>query len=285
MRCTPVMNATRSFVPTPSALATSTGSSMPGRAETEQAAERSDVGQHAGRERAARQRADAADDLVAGVDVDARPACSPCRTSSGAESSAALAILAARACRRPSGRRAARRLPVGATRRRRSAPRRSPLRACRTPRAAARSPGSRIASLSSTLSISGVLRSATVPSASAIGARAGSRVGAPCSIELGRARRVAGDRQRAEAPTRTRAAAPGTRGSRSRSAAIRRGSGWCDAQLTPSRQMAAAIAGCDFARRGALQRRPASRATTCRRSSRAPAPHRPAAARRSWPLR
>ena len=71
------MNATRSFVPTPSALATSTGSRSPRGASAEEAAERADVGEHARRERAARERADAADDLVAGVDVDAGLPCNP----------------------------------------------------------------------------------------------------------------------------------------------------------------------------------------------------------------
>ena len=45
------MNATFSFVPTPSALETSTGSLIAVAVEPEQAAERADVGQHAGRER------------------------------------------------------------------------------------------------------------------------------------------------------------------------------------------------------------------------------------------
>ena len=71
------MNATRSLVPTPSALATSTGSSPRRVTEPEEPAERSDLGQHARRERAARERPDPADDLVAGVDVDAGLPCSP----------------------------------------------------------------------------------------------------------------------------------------------------------------------------------------------------------------
>ena len=72
VECTPVMNATRSLVPTPSALATSTGIRQPGAAEVEQPAKRADLRQHARRERAARQRPDPAHDFVAGVDVDAR---------------------------------------------------------------------------------------------------------------------------------------------------------------------------------------------------------------------
>ena len=41
-------------------------------AQPKQAAERSDLGQHAGRERPAREPFNPSDDLVAGVDVDAR---------------------------------------------------------------------------------------------------------------------------------------------------------------------------------------------------------------------
>ncbi len=66
------MNATFSFVPTPSALDTSTGLAVPLAVQAEQAAERSDLGEHAGRERAARERPDAPHGFVAGVDVDAR---------------------------------------------------------------------------------------------------------------------------------------------------------------------------------------------------------------------
>ena len=69
--CRPVMNATFSFVPTPSALDTSTGSRQRVAVEPEQPAEGADLGQHAGRERRPRERLDAADGLVAGVDVDA----------------------------------------------------------------------------------------------------------------------------------------------------------------------------------------------------------------------
>ena len=69
--CRPVMNATFSFVPTPSALDTSTGSRQSTAIQTEQAAERSDLRQDAGRERGARQRFDSPHGLVAGVDVDA----------------------------------------------------------------------------------------------------------------------------------------------------------------------------------------------------------------------
>ena len=47
------------------------GIAVPVAIEAEQAAERADLGQHAGRERGARERLDPADRLVAGVDVDA----------------------------------------------------------------------------------------------------------------------------------------------------------------------------------------------------------------------
>ena len=70
VRCRFAMNATFSLVPTPSALETSTGSRHCGGIELEEAAERSDVGQHAGREGGFRQLLDAADRFVARVDVD-----------------------------------------------------------------------------------------------------------------------------------------------------------------------------------------------------------------------
>ena len=65
------MNATLSFVPTPSALRDEhrIRDVAP---EREQSAERSDARQHARRVGLARQRLDAPHDLVAGVDVDAR---------------------------------------------------------------------------------------------------------------------------------------------------------------------------------------------------------------------
>ena len=68
--CTPAMNATLSFVPTPSALATRTGLRRP--VQRKQAAERSDPGQHAGRVSLARQSLDSAHGFIARVDVDAR---------------------------------------------------------------------------------------------------------------------------------------------------------------------------------------------------------------------
>ena len=125
------MNATRSLVPTPSALATSTGSAMPACAEPEQAAERADLREHAGRERAARQRPDAPDDLVAGVDVDAGLLVVHSE----------LERLDQRVGDLARGR-ALRRLPVAAAdRRRRTAPPRSPPRACRTRRGAGATAG------------------------------------------------------------------------------------------------------------------------------------------------
>ena len=65
------MNATFSLVPTPSALDDEHRLAVAAGLELEQPAERSDVRQHAGRERRTRERADAADRFVAGVDVDA----------------------------------------------------------------------------------------------------------------------------------------------------------------------------------------------------------------------
>ena len=112
VRCTPVMNATRSLVPTPSALGDEHRVGDAGRVETEQPAERSDVREHARRERAARQRADPADDFVAGVDVDAGLLVIHLRTSeSGLESSATQRSRSGAGD--PSGRR-----PVGAADRR-----------------------------------------------------------------------------------------------------------------------------------------------------------------------
>ena len=69
--CTPVMNATRSLVPTPSALATSTGIVPAGVTEPEEPAERPNLGQHSRCEGAARERPNPPNDLVASVDVDA----------------------------------------------------------------------------------------------------------------------------------------------------------------------------------------------------------------------
>ena len=111
---TPVMNATFSLVPTPSALATSTGSRYRAGVEAEQAAERADLGQHAGRERRARQRPDAPDDFVAGVDVDAGLLCSP---YSGASSPKLAARESAPRCGLRATRRACPRAPASRPRR------------------------------------------------------------------------------------------------------------------------------------------------------------------------
>ena len=62
-----------SLVPTPSVPATSTGSRKRF-ADLEQRAEAADAGEHLGAHRALRERLDALDQRVAGVDVDARVA-------------------------------------------------------------------------------------------------------------------------------------------------------------------------------------------------------------------
>jgi hypothetical protein len=69
--CRPVMKASFSFVPTPSTLETSTGSSMPERSRLEHGAEAADVLQHVVVEGAADEFLDLADRLVGRVDVDA----------------------------------------------------------------------------------------------------------------------------------------------------------------------------------------------------------------------
>ena len=138
------MNATRSLVPTPSALATSTGSARPLR-QTEQSAERSEIRQHARRERPAREAADPADDLVARFDVDAglfvvhlslplawgraRAVGQRDHQNSSVWISASAVLRVGRSGRAPANTRVARS--------RRTAPPRSPPRACRRRRAAA----------------------------------------------------------------------------------------------------------------------------------------------------
>ena len=193
--CRPVMNATFSFVPTPSALDTSTGSRYAVAVEPEQAAERPDVGQHARREGAARERLDAADGLVAGVDVDAGlPVVHQ-------KSSLPISVCISAARRRAVGARPSRSRRTTAKNRSlsRSSSSMSKPSASSVDRAASRSGAARAA-----VSISGVLRSATVASASATGARVGSRDGMPTSNSAS-TRRRRGRRRRAR---RGPAAAP-----------------------------------------------------------------------------
>ena len=174
------MNATRSFVPTPSALATSTGSRDAARVQAEEAAERSDLGEHARRERAARQRPDAADDFVAGVDVD--PGLLVIHQNSSVWISASAIFRAGD----PSGG-----CPVACGERsRRSAPLRDPLRACRTLRRAGRSPASGSAWACSDLQHAAACCAARRRRARArSAARAGSRLGTPIVDQHRRPRR------------------------------------------------------------------------------------------------
>ena len=65
------MNATRSLVPTPSALATSTGSRTPAGASANRPPKEPMSDRTPGVNVRLRERADAPDDFVAGVDVDA----------------------------------------------------------------------------------------------------------------------------------------------------------------------------------------------------------------------
>src|SRR5581483_11891361 len=128
--------------------------------EAEQPAERSDLGQHAGGERRPRERLDAADGFVAGVDVDARLAVIHQKSS--------LPMIVCIRARRgdPS--------PDSQYVRRASAKKRSLSRSSSSmskPSASSDSEASRWSSFSSSDSISGVLRNAMVPSASATGAR------------------------------------------------------------------------------------------------------------------
>ena len=103
--------------------------------QPEQPAERSDVREHARRERRAGEAANSADSLIAGVDVDARRLV----IHAGSE----LEPFDQRRDARARGR-AFRRLPVGGTRRpQRTVPRRSPPRGARSRRAAARYAASR----------------------------------------------------------------------------------------------------------------------------------------------
>ena len=129
-----------SLVPTPSALATSTGSGAPSEARLNRPPKLPMSDKHAGREGALGERLDAAHDLIAGVDVDAaRLIVHLVSWAARIGNDAAIRIqrghhpLDAGARRR-----ARRRLPVqGADPRDRSAPRRNPLRACRSRRAGA----------------------------------------------------------------------------------------------------------------------------------------------------
>ena len=187
VRCASVMNATFSFVPTPSALATRMGSfapvvssrnSPPNEPISDSTpAVNVDLGQ----------RLDAAHGLVAGVDVDAGclvvhggPS-SAVRQRAAAPSVASEIELVDQLLGQPA-RSASRRRPPSsrAARRRRTALPRDPPRACRSPRRGARGRRPESFCAWSTCSISGVLRSATLPTASASGARIGSADGMPC---------------------------------------------------------------------------------------------------------
>ena len=144
---------------------------------------------------AARQRLDAPDGFVAGVDVDAGRLVARSSRRSSSEIQLADERLHQRAARRA---RPAIPSRCGG-RARRTAPCRDLPRACRSLRRAARSRSSRSACFSSIVIISGVLRSATVASASATGARVGSRDGMPISNSASRRLGMAGDAERAKA--------------------------------------------------------------------------------------
>ena len=227
------MNATLSLVPTPSALATSTGSSKPAASSAEEPAERSDLRQDAGREGAARERLDPAHDFVAGVDVDAgclvvHAESMPigcCDLHAQNSSLRSAARHAARAASRPAP--ASRR----ARTRRRSAPLRSPPRACRTPRAASSIAGSRSFRVSSTLSIERrVAQRDGAERQRDRRARGIARRSACVDQRVDGASSRPATRQRAEARRPTRAAAPGIPGSSIAKSASRR----CTARATRS---------------------------------------------------
>ena len=209
---TPLSKATFSLVPTPSALATSTGVRRAERRQAEQAAEAADLRQHARRERALGQRPDAPHDFVAGVDVDAARlvvhlvSWPPGRRSEVQRRHHPLDAGARR--------RALRRLPVeGAGSARRSAPRRGPRRACRSRRAAAAAPPSDRTRARARRATPAGSPTAAPASASAIGARTGSTDGSPMVISVSQARGAAAARQHAERRRPTSAPAPGGPGS------------------------------------------------------------------------
>ena len=149
------MNATFSLVPTPSALATSTGS------RSDRGSSRNSPPNEPMSDSTPGVNVPRASDLIrrtaslpASMSTPGLPVVSPASSE---------LQLADQRLHQPRARRSVGALPVGAARRsRRTAPPRNPLRACRTPRASSAIAASRSGALSSSVSISGVLRSATV---------------------------------------------------------------------------------------------------------------------------
>src|SRR5439155_15308427 len=140
--------------------------------DSEESAERTDIREDARRERRARQRLDAADGLVACVDVDAGLAIIGAHVFQKSSLPISVCI------RRRVGEPAADCQNVRRTRaKKRSLSRSSSSMSNPSPMSAMVGAGS--GSLSSAASVIGVLLSATVPSASATGARVGSRDGMP----------------------------------------------------------------------------------------------------------
>ena len=214
------MNATRSLVPTPSALATSTGSAMPAASRRNSPPNEPMSDSTPGVNVRARQRPDPPDDLVAGVDVDAgllvvhqlhveRSELQPSNQRSATLARAAIRPAACPVRRRTSDEEA---LLLE-----------DPPRACRS-FAEQLDRGLRIAAaLSSTFSISGVLRSATAPSASAIGARAGiARAACRARSAAATASLSPATASARQSPTPRRGADPGSRGCGRRTRACRR---------------------------------------------------------------
>ena len=157
------MNAIFSLVPTPSALETSTGSAIPAQSSWNNPPKEPMLGEHARGERRCARGRGCGGRLRCRLRCRRPPADNPFRTR-------AFESMRQRPCARRSGGGLS---STCAARRRRSAPPRNPLRACRRlPAAILDAAGSFCFSI--TFSINGGLRSATVPTASAIAARAGS---------------------------------------------------------------------------------------------------------------